>query len=1038
MRSLKTGIPLAVFLIVGSSVSGQITSTIHGVVKQSDGAVLPGASVTVESPALRRGAVTVTTDGVGRYRVPGLQPGVYSLKVELQGFAPVTLTGITLEVNADVPVDVTMELAAVRESVTVTAEAPIVRTKESALGVQIDTRVIDNIPLNGRQFLDLISLVPGVAPRPQSSDQGAGVTVFGERSITNSFLVDGLDNNDLFSRDFSEFFVQDAIQEFKVLLAGYQAEFGRASGAVTNVITRSGTNDLRGRAFLFTRDDRLDASNIEGQDPPELTRVEVGGTLGGPIRRNKTYLFDAFQFFRERRGLNFDRSILPPIINDGYFSPTVRQEPFDRAPIDKRYTNFARVDHQFNNENQIFVTSNVNRVRNRFFIPNPNRGFAAPPPGTLVLPSINSDIDADTTSVNARYTTFFNTNTFLESSLRVSSATFAENKDKPQGAEQLFPITFVPTFQIWMSNASPVALVDRKQDRIQWSENLSYFKAGHSLKFGVDVDRTKLDHIFLPSTGIIHGNSALDGRYRELGYLVTMQRFVQPPIGRDHAQATNVNTGLFVQDSWEPAPGLTLNVGVRYDYASLFSDDQNNVAPRLGVTYDIGQNGKTVIRAAYGRFFDQTILEAVVETPELGGVQYGTFDLQVIPRGGSFFNNPSIGAFGPLQDSGTRWLSNPKFYSYMIPVGQVRSSGGISISGLGQPYIVYDLLGIAVADPRTPPPLTFGSISTLTGGRLTPQQALAILNAFFPGPRGAQFDFLSETGPNSLNTGRPLIFKFRQLQPEVAFLQTIQHPQRTPYTDSFNVGVEQALGPDLSLDVEVFVRRSKDLLARRVVNLLEVPIAGDCSGNTVDGGPCNRQLQYIGFLDANAVTVSLRKRHSHGHSFLASYTFTDATDNFSTLRVPPTAGETSFLFNNHPERDIGRSLNTPEHVFVFSGLYELPYDISVSGVLRATSGRPFNAAGLPLDTDGDNQFDNRLLGTEKGGFLTDPFVQADLRLAKEFGFTSRQRATILIEFFNITNRANPFIVNTVVGPRLGDTVQPYPGREVQIGFRFDF
>jgi hypothetical protein len=282
------------------------------------------------------------------------------------------------------------------------------------------------------------------------------------------------------------------------------------------------------------------------------------------------------------------------------------------------------------------------------------------------------------------------------------------------------------------------------------------------------------------------------------------------------------------------------------------------------------------------------------------------------------------------------------------------------------------------------------------------------------------------------------LFKFRQLQQEISTIQTVQHPEETPYTDSFNLGMERALAGDFSVDAEVFIRRSRNLLARHVINLLPVPVSGSCAGNTVNQGPCNQQLQYIGFLDTNALTVSLRKRFTHRYSFLASYTYTDAVDNFSTLRVPPAAGETSFLFNSDPRIDIGRSLNAPVHVFVLSGVYQLPYQVDLSGVLRATSGRPFNAAGLPQDSDGDTQFDNRLIGTPKGGYLTDVFVQLDTRVAKEIRFGGRQRLTALIEIFNVFNRANPFVVNNTVGPSLGQTIQPYPGREIQLGLRLDF
>jgi hypothetical protein len=433
-----------------------------------------------------------------------------------------------------------------------------------------------------------------------------------------------------------------------------------------------------------------------------------------------------------------------------------------------------------------------------------------------------------------------------------------------------------------------------------------------------------------------------------------------------------------------------------------------------------------------------------------------------MPRGGAFFNNPEVGAFGPLQDSGTRWLANPKYYSYIIPEGQVRQSGDITITGLGQPYIVYDLLGIAVNDPSNPPVLTYDSISQLTGGRLTPEQAINILNGFFPVPPSVgaipgaapsgSFEFLDETGQASLNSGRPLAFVFTPQS--LDGIQILESPHRTPYTDSFNFGIEQAIGGDVSVDAQVFVRRSRNLLARRVINLRDVPIAATCAGNTTDGGPCIRAIQPLGYLDSNVFIISARKRFSNRYSVMTSYTYTDAEDNLSTLRVPPTAAETSFLFNNDPSQDVGRSLNTPSHVFVLSGLYRLPFGIDLSGVVNASSGRPFNAAGLPLDSDGDQQFDNRLIGTEKGEFLTDKFFNIDLRLAKQFTFTEDARFAVFLEIFNLTNRANPFRITTTCGDSDGDglpdpggcgpefgtgaTVEPLPGREIQIGLRFDF
>ena len=1061
-----TGRVLVLFLALTCLVPvvfGQITATIHGVVRDSQGAVLPNVTVTVESPALKRGTLDVTTDDQGRYRVAGLQPGVYTLTAELASFQRELVEGTELALNTDVQVDITLRLAGVQEAVTVTADVSLLRESQSDLQALIDNRTINAIPLNGRQFLDLMKLVPGTAPRDPLIDQGADVTVFGERATSNSFLVDGLDNNNPFSRSFAEFFIQDAIQEFEVLLGGYQAEFGRATGAVANVVTRSGTNDFHGSVFGYFRDDALDSSNIEGQEAPALERQEFGGTLGGPIARDRTYFFGAFQLFREKRGIIFDQSILPQIVRDGYFSPALGTEPFDETPLDRRITSFFKLNHTFNRKNQLSVTFNLNRGINDFLIPSGTGERSGGPPPPIFLPSSASDLELDSTSVNGRYTTFFGDTAFLESSLRFNRIRFGENLEKIQSEEVFAPITHVPDFVVWLSGASVLRTVDRTTDQFQWVESLSYFKdtdslGSHSFKLGIDYLRNELDHFIVFSDFIILGNTALDveGRYEELGYDISMQRAdkgLEEIVGPNkRAQGTVNNWALFLQDSWSVTPGFTLNLGVRYDYSSLLSDDKNNFGPRLGFAYDVGNRGKTVIRGSLGRFYDSNVLEAIARTPELGGISNQEFDFQIIPRGGAFYNNPSIGAWGVLQDSGTRWLSNPNLYSYLIPEGDVRTSGNLTITGRGEPYIMYELLGIPVNDPATPPVLNFASIPELTGGRLTPEEALAILNGFFPGPECDQFEFLRETGENSVNLGRPLIFKFRNCEPEIVRIQTLGE-QKLPHTDSFNIGIEQALGEDLSLEAQLFVRRTRDLMTLRVTNLLEVPVAASCKGNTVDGSPCNAQLEPIGFLDTNAFVLSLVKRFSDGYAFAANYTYTDATDNLTNPRIPTVFGESSFLLNNFPERDIGRSLNTPEHVFVFSGLSKLPYGIDLSGVLRAMSGRPFNAAGLPLDSDGDSLFDTRLLGTEKGGFTTGHFFNIDVRFAKEFHLGEDARLLGLVEIFNLTNRLNPLQVFNVCqdstgdglpdpagcgGGRFGDAVTGSPGREVQIGVRFEF
>lgn len=1032
-------------IITAASSSAQITGAIRGVVADAQGGVLPGVTVTATSPNLHRSDVFATTGPDGHYQLVGLPAGTYELTAALTGFQTETLKNIRVGLNEAVSFDIKLQLASVQETVTVTGAAPVVDVRKSSLSQEMTNETIESMPLNGRQFLDLIGLTAGTAPRPASSEQGSGVTAFGERSITNSFLVDGMDNNDDYTRDFAEFYIQDVIQEFKVELGGYKAEFGRASGAVANVVTKSGSNDVRGRAFLFGRDDSLDSSNVSGQKAPKLTRTDSGGYFGGPIVKNRTWFFGAFEMLRETRSSNFDLSRVPDVIKDGWFTPTVKQENFADKPYTRTLTYFGKVNHQFNSQNQLFATTNINIGDRKNLIPSPDQAFGSPPPGSIALPSTASDIMPNSYSATARYTTFVTQTSFLESSFRYLRNRYQENTNKTIGAEQLFPGTFNARNQatFWLSNASSIGILDRKNERYQGSETLSLYKdAGgrHDIKAGLDYNRVLLDRDFLPPQTMIVANTFYQNAYKSLDIgTVELQRAITLTLGGKFRTKVHNNVwGLFGQDSWELKPGVTLNLGLRYDYASLFGDDKNNVAPRVGLGWDLNRDGKMVLRTSYGLYYDQNILELATSVPELGGLQFTSWSQQLIPRGASTFDNPAIGAFGPLQSGGTRWLSNPAFFSAILPAGQVRTSGSLSITGQGKPFVVYELLGIPVADPKNPPILTFGNISKLTGGRLTPDQAVAILNGAFPGPGFDQFAWDNQPPAGSILKDRDLMFKFRTAGPGISRTTTLQHPEQTPFTRSFNVGFEREIVPDLSADVEVFVRRSRDLLAGRVINLRETPVSSSCLGNTIDGQPCNNQVQYIGFLNSNAVTLSLRKRMSHRHSFLANYTYTHAVDNFSTLRVPPKGGETSFLLNNKPELDIGRSLNTPDHVFVFSGSVQAPYGVGVSGILKSSSGARFNAAGGGIDTDGDEIFDNRLLGTEKGGFKTKRFAQLDARLAKAFRLGGRRNLTGMVEFFNLTNRANPLRVNTALGAAIGQTIVPLPGREIQLGARFDF
>jgi hypothetical protein len=1017
----------------------QTTGTIRGTVVDAQGGVLPGVTVTARSPALVRGSATGVTDEGGAFRLAGLQPGVYEVVLELAGFTPQRLSAVSLGLEQEIVLQVTMQVAAIAEAVEVRAAPPLIEATRSGMRERIEPETIENIPLNGRQFLDLVQLVPGAAPRPPDVEEGFGATVLGGRSTTNGFLIDGMQNRDNFTGGFKEFFVQDAIQEFNVNIAGFQPEYGLASGAVVNIITRSGTNDLRGVGFAFGRHDAFDSSNVEGQESPRLRRSNIGGTLGGPIRRDQTWYFYAVENLHETRGINLDLSQVPEIIRSGFATPSFEgQEPFDAQPITRRLTQFGKVNHRINERHQIFGSANWNHNSNDSLVRPPGVGFISPPAGSVSMPSTASDVREDIFSVNMRETAFvWRDRGFVESTLRYVRGSFAENIDRGGGATD--EISLLAGGRFWNTNFPLVGAQKTTDARFEWAEDLSYYAGSHSLKVGFHYDRISADGFYRTPTLNIIANNALENRYRDLGMDLSNQQSVRvllPVDGREGYDIEDSIYSLYAQDSWRAANNLTVNYGIRWDYESLFGDAKTNFAPRVGVTWDPWSSGKTVLRAGGGIFYDSSLLGPALLAPELGGSTIGLFSFWSLPRGGAFFNNPALGAFGALQAGGTRWLANPALFAQLMPAGQVLTSGGLRIVGEGRPYAIYELLGIPVPDPASPPVLTEESIPQLTNGRLTAEQALNALNAAFPSPLGfPQFFYVPSRFAGQVMGEGTLAFKFRTVDIEQEDMQSIQQPFKTPYVVSMNVGVERALVGGMTVDAQYFRRLGIRLPARRVANLSDTPRSSSCLGNTTDGRPCDRQLQPIGFSRTHAAALALRKHFNAENSLLVSYTYTHAIDNFNTLNQRGGGG--NFNLNNRPELDIGRSLNTPEHVFVASGVYRLPGRIDLSGVFRATSGRPFNAAGLPVDTDGDANLDNRLITTEKGEFVTDPFAEADIRVAKPFSIFGGE-VTLLAEVFNLLNRANPLEVQRAFGPDIGTTLIPLPGREWQFGLRYQF
>ena len=295
------------FFALAISAFGQ-TAQISGRIADASGAVVPGSQITLTNQAngLKRDTVA-NSEGV--YTIPLLPPGNYQINVSKDGFKPIVQTGIVLNVEQVARLDFSLQTGAVTDTVTITSSGPVLERETSSIGQAIENKTIITLPLNGRNYTQLVALMPGATPN-QGSRATDGISLNGNRTLQNTFLIDGVDNNNyIFGVDTGSTQALrpsvDAIQEFRVESANFSAEYGRAAGGIINISIKSGTNAFRGSAFEFLRNDKLDANdwfaNRAGLKRPPLRYNQFGGTVGGPVWRNHTFFFASYQGTRDKR-----------------------------------------------------------------------------------------------------------------------------------------------------------------------------------------------------------------------------------------------------------------------------------------------------------------------------------------------------------------------------------------------------------------------------------------------------------------------------------------------------------------------------------------------------------------------------------------------------------------------------------------------------------------------------------------------------------------------------------------------------------------
>src|SRR5438874_573179 len=314
-----------------------VTGTILGRVTDGSGAIVPGVTVTLTNTGTKLTRV-VTTDTNGEYTAPSLPTGDYSVAAEIPGFKSVTMSNVDLGVDQHVRIDIKLEVGALSETVTIQAMSPLLQTSSSELGTTVTNQQIEALPLNGRNFVNLTRTVPGVLRGiPGSNIDGAGSLAWrasasfsanGQRTRDNNFMLDGVDNNETWLQTVVIFPSVDALDEFKLQTSTYSAEFGRSLGGVVNLQIKSGTNAFHGSAFEFHRDDAFDANNFfnnrAGRPKPDFKQNQFGGTLGGPVFKQKTFFFGSYQGHRESQGQTFLSTVPSLAMRRGDFSELTR------------------------------------------------------------------------------------------------------------------------------------------------------------------------------------------------------------------------------------------------------------------------------------------------------------------------------------------------------------------------------------------------------------------------------------------------------------------------------------------------------------------------------------------------------------------------------------------------------------------------------------------------------------------------------------------------------------------------------------------
>lgn len=907
---------LALLCVSTPGFSQVVTATLTGSVRDATGAYVAGARIRAINVATNLDRETVS-DSAGVYSLTALSPGEYRLESEHPGFKKTVLSGIVLQVNQQARVDVALQLGQVSESVSVEASAPLVETETPVVGGVINETRIVGLPLNGRNFMELTTLTGGMNEGQGSNakggilNKGFAPSAAGMPATDNNYQLDGADNKEAFFNTFNLAPSVDAVQEFRIQVGQYSAEFGSGGGAVINVVTKSGTNSFHGAAWEFVRNDFFDARNFflrPDQNIASLRQNQFGVAAGGPVVKNRTFIFGNFDLTRVRRG-SFRTAYVPtdalkagnfsavatPIIDPltgtqfpGNIIPASRISPIsanilkyypalnnpsnpaqnyiNNLPSQDDVDNYlVRADHRLSDKHDLMGRYGSQEV-NRFT------------PGTYALVGGQLQPQRFQGAVLGLTSTFTPTllNQARFSYNRAINRTQGQNSGDPIAAQ--IGIPFAPSGGLSAGFPEAISLqrtlvssISEGQpwfltvNSFQWYDGVTWIKGAHTLKAGADIRRSRSDaNLFTRQNNAY----TFSGQFTGDGFADFLLGFPSSSSlalkENDPARFRRTQQAYYLTDDWKATSNLTLTIGLRYELNAI-PKELSGLTPKFDPTLGGGRGG---------------LLFPKQNTTALPWFQANRPDLPVgVLDRETLFNNDTNN-FAPRFGFAWRPLGNNNTVvrgGYGIYYSSAQINNLVQNSVTGPPAQMWPSYS---SDPRTPTLNYAGQIGT------PPEQAL----------RSATFGVL--TGP------------------EDNFLDG--------YTQQWSLSLGRTIGQ--SFVVEAQYLGSKGTHLENLLDYNAAPTAG--SGALTQRVPFPAWGRVAGFSSGaaanyNALMLTAEKRLSHGLQFKASYTFSkNLTKNGGRMA----AGNTANVQNPYDLRnESGYSIDHVPHRFIANYVYQLPF-----------------------------------------------------------------------------------------------------------------